>query len=103
MDKHLQGAQFENLLRAGTSEGDVKSTYPAQQIDEIPEARKTDGLLTGEKANAELLDDEEGESDYLAYTKDRAIFFWGDLVNIGFIKKENLPGRLVRNIKTVEH
>jgi hypothetical protein len=29
------------------------------------------------------------------------MFFQGDLV--GFVKKENLPGRLVRNIKIVEH
>jgi hypothetical protein len=75
LDKHLQGAHVENLLGAGTSEGDVKSTYPAQQIDGIPEALKTDGLLTGDKAIAELLDDKEGESDYLVYAQDRAMFF----------------------------
>ncbi|EEP78032.1 predicted protein [Uncinocarpus reesii 1704] len=37
--------------------------------------------------------------DYLAYAQDRALFFWSDLLALGFIKEEELPAEMVKQIK----
>lgn len=39
------------------------------------------------------------EFDYLAYAQDRALFFWSDLLALGFIKEEELPADMVTDIK----
>ncbi|KAL4873846.1 hypothetical protein BDV12DRAFT_54063 [Aspergillus spectabilis] len=43
--------------------------------------------------------DDSDEFDYLAYAQDRAIFFWADLVSLGFVKKEKLPEGLAELIE----
>ena len=72
--------------------------------DKRPEGLKAEALLQGDSAKeAEQLDDEEDEFDYLAYAQDRAMFFWGDVVSLGIIKKEELPESLVQRMKFVEY
>lgn len=46
---------------------------------------------------------EVDEFDYLSYAQDRAMFFWGDIVQMGLVKKEELPETLRANLKIVEH
>lgn len=53
-------------------------------------------------------DDEEEEAsqeefDYLAYAQDRAMFFWGDCLQLGLVKEENLPQELLRKVKTLKY
>ncbi|EKD12305.1 uncharacterized protein L3040_000226 [Drepanopeziza brunnea f. sp. 'multigermtubi'] len=60
---------------------------------------KTDG---GEE-EIEAADDGEDEFDYLAYAQDRALFFWGDVVGLGIVKKEELPEDLLKKLKIVEY
>lgn len=43
------------------------------------------------------------EFDYLRYTQDRAMFFWGDCVQIGLVKVEELPKALQSRLKIVDH
>ncbi|KAH7126280.1 kinase-like domain-containing protein [Dactylonectria estremocensis] len=43
------------------------------------------------------------EFDYLRYTQDRAMFFWGDCVQIGLVKREELPKALQAQLKIVDH
>jgi len=62
-------------------------------------------LLAGEgikEAEAEA-GDEEDEFDYLGYAQDRAMFFWGDVLSLGIVKKEELPETLLKRVKTVEY
>ncbi|KAJ9155222.1 Choline kinase [Pleurostoma richardsiae] len=40
--------------------------------------------------------------DYLQYAQQRALFFWGDCVKMGVVKREELPGDLVSRIKIVK-
>jgi choline kinase len=50
----------------------------------------------------EEVDAGEGdEFDYLAYTFERAMFFWGDAVELGLVKLEGLPADVKDNIKLV--
>lgn len=47
--------------------------------------------------------EDDGEFDYLAYAQDRAIFFWGDALQLGIVKREDLPSALLQRIKIVEY
>lgn len=56
-----------------------------------------------EKEDEEEEEDEEGgEFDYLSYAQDRALFFWGDVVQLGLVKVEELPDALRTRMKIVE-
>jgi choline kinase len=71
-----------------------------------PEGLKAEALLSGENLSgkeAEQLDEEEEDFDYLGYAQERAMFFWGDVVGLGLVKKEELPEKLVRGLKVVEY
>ncbi|KAF2148425.1 kinase-like protein [Myriangium duriaei CBS 260.36] len=46
---------------------------------------------------------EDGEFDYLAYARDRAMFFWGDAVALGLYKLEDLPADVQRDIKMLRY
>ncbi|KAL4912819.1 kinase-like domain-containing protein [Aspergillus aurantiobrunneus] len=43
--------------------------------------------------------DGSDEFDYLAYAQDRALFFWADLVALGFVRKDQLPAALVEAVE----
>lgn len=47
--------------------------------------------------------EEDEDFDYLAYSQDRARFFWGDMISLGFLKKEELPEELREKVKIVEN
>ena len=48
-------------------------------------------------------DDDETEFDNLAYARDRALFFWGDMLQLGLVHREELPEDLLRAVKVVEY
>lgn len=74
-------------------------------FEKRPEGWKAEALLNGEspkEAEAEG-EGEEDEFDYLAYAKERALFFWGDVVSLGIVKADELPKELVSALKVVEY
>ncbi|KAK4505779.1 hypothetical protein PRZ48_003744 [Zasmidium cellare] len=46
---------------------------------------------------------EQEEFDYLGYAQHRALFFWGDAIQMGFIKAEDLPEETRAKVKTVPY
>lgn len=50
-------------------------------------------------------DEEPGadEFDYLSYAQERAMFFWGDCVQLGLVKLEDLPEGLQAKMKLVKY
>lgn len=48
-------------------------------------------------------EEEEDEFDYLGYAQERAMFFWGDVVGLGIVKKEELPSGLWEKCKVIEY
>jgi choline kinase len=77
-------------------------------LEKRPEGLKAEALLSGDNITEhelEVLDGEEEkeEFDYLAYAQDRAMFFWGDMVDLGLVRKEELPEELVKRLKVVEY
>ncbi|KAL9013305.1 MAG: hypothetical protein Q9173_001996 [Seirophora scorigena] len=101
--------------------GIVQAKVPG--MDEALEAKKSSaGAATGnvegasdpsaspqtEEKNAEVEvsgEDESGEDefDYLAYARERAMFFWGDLLQMELAKEEELPEQLRTRVKVVEY
>ena len=47
--------------------------------------------------------DDDGEFDYLAYAQDRALFFWGDMLELGLVKEADLPEEVVKAAKRVPY
>jgi choline kinase len=45
----------------------------------------------------------DSEFDYLGYAQERAMLFWGDCVQMGLVKLEQLPEELKAKIKMVEY
>ena len=47
--------------------------------------------------------DDDPEFDYLAYAQQRALFFWGDLLELGLVKAEDLPEDVVQRAKRIPY
>lgn len=45
----------------------------------------------------------EDEFDYLGYARDRAMFFWGDIINLGLCSLEELPLSVREFVKVVRY
>lgn len=58
-----------------------------------------------EEAHHEGSDNEDDEEhfDYLAYSQDRAMFFWGDCILLGIVKESDLPEAVRPHIKYVNY
>lgn len=50
-------------------------------------------------------DDGEGDEEFdcLAYSRDRAMFFWGDCLQMGLVTEEELGEELVSQVKIVSY
>jgi choline kinase len=81
-------AKVPGLQVEGEGEGEGKAEADVQQQQQQPAAET-------EEASDEF--------DYLAYAQDRAYFFWGDCVQLGLIKKEELPESLQSRLKMIEY
>jgi choline kinase len=75
---------------------EVKEKQEAAKHDR-PEGREQ------EEAHAEGEEEQHEEFDYLAYAQDRAMFFWGDCVQMGLVKEEDLPEKLRKMIRYVPY
>ena len=85
----------------------LKTMSPAQcDHDEPQEGRAAESLAKGVYMPDEDRDHEEeddDEFDYIAYARERAMFFWGDVLQLGIVRREDLPAELLRNVKMVEY
>lgn len=67
--------------------------------------------LAAEEAKQAAVDEEQGEDaegddaefDYLSYAHDRALFLWGDCVEMGLVKEEELPESLRSQLKRIKY
>ncbi|MCJ1401798.1 hypothetical protein MMC11_005015 [Xylographa trunciseda] len=80
---------------------------PAEKLaplDKRPEGLVAEALAQGRDPPRDDADDDEEEAfDYLGYAQERAMFFWGDCLGMGFVREEELPGELVAKVKRVEY
>ncbi|KAK4986154.1 hypothetical protein LTR66_007954, partial [Elasticomyces elasticus] len=83
---------------------------PSSRHGSVAEGGGSDPLRAEEEAmRADLADkrpEEEAddeEFDYLAYARERAMFFWGDAVDLGVVGAEVLEEGVRGQIKRVEY
>lgn len=81
---------------------DVETEEQHQQAGGAPTSPAgSEGTVTGE-SNGSGEEAEEG-FDYLSYAHERALFFWGDCVQMGMVRLEDLPESLRERVKIVEY
>ena len=95
------------LILEATSPGqgahDERREGPAaESLDKAADMSDEDGDDEAEDQEEEEEGDDD-EFDYLAYARERAMFFWGDVLQLGIVQRENLPAELLENVKTVEY
>lgn len=97
--------------------GIVQAKVPGMPVFDpnTPPGEQTDGTepedLLGERAEQYRLlaeeqkdeTEEQEEFDYLGYAQHRALFFWGDAIQMGFIKVEDLPEETRGKVKAVPY
>lgn len=98
MDEALKAQKLPISEAAGIQHDAVKPSA------EHPTAESSGGASQeNENEGGEEEEEEQEEFDYLAYAQDRAMFFWGDVLQLGFVKQEQLPAALLGKIKRVEY
>lgn len=99
---HVQGDVKSRASDSPTSEYTAAACDNHGQRLENPVA---EGSPEGVDARHEDEDGEgEGEEfDYLAYAQERAMFFWGDVLQLGIVKREDLPAGLLEKVKIVDY
>jgi choline kinase len=87
----------ETNLHAHAKQAEDLGTDPLQQ-----EEKDMRDDISDRRPDAE---DEEAseEFDYLGYAWERAMFFWGDAVVLGLVSLEELPEKVRKDIKIVDH
>lgn len=83
-----------NLEETENAEGLPATGVPSPELDENRSEPATEG-----GSEVEL----ENEYDCLAYSQERAFFFWGDLLELGLIKEEDLPENVLREAKRIPY
>ena len=86
----------DTLLLDATSSAQAQGAH-----DERPASLSKGVDSPDEDGGDEEKDDDE--FDYLAYARERAMFFWGDVLQLGIVQREDLPVELLENVKTVEY
>ncbi|KAH0561943.1 hypothetical protein GP486_003350 [Trichoglossum hirsutum] len=101
---HIPGIG-DDLKTTGDALGGGPEQGVTHQISTPVPASAGEATLTeasqGEDLNPNMSD--EDEFDYLAYAQERAMFFWGDLLNLGIISTDELPSQLLLKLKTVNY
>ncbi|KAI5367914.1 Putative choline kinase, protein kinase-like domain superfamily [Septoria linicola] len=86
---------FDGSAQASESEGETPENLLGERADQYKE------LVREQQADGPVEEDEE--FDYLGYAQHRALFFWGDALQMGFIKPEDLSEETREKVKTVEY
>ncbi|OCT50176.1 putative choline kinase [Cladophialophora carrionii] len=97
------GTDLEHAIST-TDEGDKPDDLSPCQPGAQPGATAADDV-SAQACTDSASDTPEQESseefDYLAYAQERAMFFWGDCIQMGLIKEEELPRELIEKVKIV--
>lgn len=96
-EKAAPASEEASVLESATKEVNDEAAAEEKQSDVSGMER------VGEGGADESQADEEEEFDYLGYTQERALFFWGDAIKMGIVKAEDLPEEIRNRVKTVEY
>ncbi|KAL8759260.1 MAG: hypothetical protein Q9199_000873 [Rusavskia elegans] len=107
MDEALEAkktAEDEKNVSGGReATGPDPSTPESKGLAEDMEEKRTEEARGGSAEGADADDEEEAGFDYLGYAQERAMFFWGDMLQMGLVGKEELPEEVRAKVKVVEY
>lgn len=86
-----------------TSQAPLESDSLSAEMAGLAEDAHNKRPDVNEGTMEENADEEEKEFDYLGYAQERAMFFWGDVLQLGLVKREELPESLLEKVKIVEY
>jgi choline kinase len=95
---NLPGLDAE--MAAKEDHSDQPAVSSGKDAPHQKEHLQSDGLPEGEEPDNKPEDDEE--FDYLGYAQERAMFFWGDVIELDIVKPEDLPKELLEKVKFVK-
>lgn len=72
---------------------DAKCAKPSKEADSSKE--------NDDDSNHE--EEQEDGFDYLAYSRERAAFFWGDIISLGIMPAEELPEAVVQEARILDY
>ena len=87
---------------AGQDKHEAGSLAPGQGSDPLDAEGVAAAKDLADKRPEEAATD-DGEFDYLSYARDRALLFWGDVLQLGIVDEKDLPKDLVSRVKIVTH
>ncbi|KAL8738782.1 MAG: hypothetical protein Q9181_000460 [Wetmoreana brouardii] len=97
----------EALDKARTSlnDGVVEKTAPGTEFESDPLSPEMQQASEDfkDKRPEEAGGEGEDEFDYLGYAMERAMFFWGDMIQIGLVKEDELPEEMRESVKIVKY
>lgn len=88
-------AQVDGVVESREASLELGTDPRSPEVERLAEAEK-------DKRPEDVAEAEEEAFDYLGYARERALFFWGDAVGLGIVKREELPESLRREIRVVE-
>ncbi|EXJ83469.1 hypothetical protein A1O1_07092 [Capronia coronata CBS 617.96] len=101
------GTQDQNQAPTaqGTQDAGAVTGSATDEADTEAEAGRDDNVDNTPLVHESLdpAEDEHEEFDYLAYAQERAMLFWGDCIQMGLVKEEELPENLRRRVKIVPY
>lgn len=86
-----------------TAKGKLDCDAEELTREELAERAKEYRNLAAEEPQSTEEETEQEEFDYLGYAQHRAMFFWGDVLQLGLVKTEDLPEDVRAKMKTVPY
>ncbi|KAI9849824.1 MAG: hypothetical protein M1837_000038 [Sclerophora amabilis] len=106
-DRNMQNDASKEKTERSASEKTIKELPAAAEggANNVPDGNLPETHQEPEDTPADegTEDEEEEEFDYLSYAQERAMLFWGDVVNLGIIDKDELPADLLPKLKIVKY
>jgi hypothetical protein len=93
-------SDLEHGVTVNTVDDDA-SDRPRESHSEAQPGADSSALSCTNSASDSQEQESSEEFDYLAYAQERAMFFWGDCIQMGLIKEEELPKELIEKVKIV--
>jgi choline kinase len=93
-------SDLEHAVTVNTVDDDA-SDRPRESHSEAQPGADSSALSCTNSATDSQEQESSEEFDYLAYAQERAMFFWGDCIQMGLIKEEELPKELIEKVKIV--
>jgi choline kinase len=73
------------------------------EASNVTEDTKTTQEAVGLVAEEEQQEDDEDGFDYLGYSRERAAFFWGDILSLGIMSEKELPEQVGKTARIVDY